>query len=238
VNEPLYQRERNTVADAQLIGHGVDFAQFSQARSADGPTNPPPPDMASLPRPIVGFYGGMDEYRMDVDLMVNIARHLAERGGTFVLIGPEQMDLSRVKAEPNVRSLGQKSPDELPAYAGQFDVGVIPFLRNEFNSLCNPTKLKEYLAAGFPIVATDLPAFRQHSSLLYTAASQDEFLEGLDRALSECDSERVAQRRNAVADSSWETVAGRVANMLAVPPKLNFSSAELEAGWQASPSSA
>ena len=168
-----------------------------------------------LPRPIIGFYGGMDEYRMDVDLMVKIACHV--RGGSLLLIGPAQMDLSAVKAEPNVRHIGQLPPEQLGHYAAHFDVGVIPFLANEFNRNCNPTKLKEYLALAFPIVATKLPAFDPYGPLIYQADTHDAFLRSIDQALGETDAALGEQRRSAVKGSSWDVVARRVADMLAVP---------------------
>jgi glycosyltransferase involved in cell wall biosynthesis len=157
----------------------------------------------------------MDDYRMDAELMIQIARHIAP--ATFVLIGPEQMDLSRVKAEPNVRHIGQMAPEELASHAAHFDIGVIPFLRNEFNRLCNPTKLKEYLALGFPIVASELPAFEKYGDLISTARSHEEFLLAIDAALADRDLDRARRRRAAVSGDDWDRVALRVARMLAVP---------------------
>lgn len=216
VHEGLMERERGLVKQSVLIGHGVDFDWFTTARPLDGPRCPIPATMRNLPQPIVGFYGGMDEYRMDVELMIKVARHLVS--GTLVLIGPKQMDLSRVLAEKNVVHIDQVSPHELAPHAAHFDVGIIPFLQNEFNQMCNPTKLKEYLAMGFPIVVMQLPAFTPHESLIYTANSHEEFLSCLDQALQENDPALIAKRRASVAGSSWEKVGARVAELLAVPP--------------------
>ncbi|EDN65725.1 conserved hypothetical protein [Beggiatoa sp. PS] len=83
--------------------------------------------------------------------------------------------------------------------------------------MCNPTKLKEYLALGFPIVVMSLPAFDQYQSIIYTANSHDEFLASIDKALKENDSSLIEQRRAMVAESSWDKVAGKVAELLAVP---------------------
>lgn len=214
VHEGLMERERGLVKQSVLIGHGVDFDQFVAARPLQGPRCPTPPAMQNLVKPIVGFYGGMDEYRMDVELMIKIARHL--HPGTLVLIGPKQMDLSRVLAEKNVVHIDQVSPQELPYYAAHFEVGIIPFLQNEFNQMCNPTKLKEYLAAGYPTVVMRLPAFDTYGSLIYSANSHDEFLQNLEQALHETDPGLIEQRRAAVANSSWDKVAAKVAELLAV----------------------
>ena len=216
VHEELMKRDQKLAKHSVLIGHGVDFDLFVTARPLNGPRCPIPPAMQGLPHPIIGFYGGMDEYRMDVELMIKIARHLDP--GTLVLIGPKQMDLSRILAEKNVVHIDQVSPHELPYYAAHFDVGVIPFLQNEFNTMCNPIKLKEYLAIAYPIVVMKLPAFEPYESVIYTADSHEEFLSYLDQALQEKNTTLIEQRRMFVAESSWEKVGAQVAELLAVPP--------------------
>ncbi|MDM8565870.1 hypothetical protein QUF74_09480 [Candidatus Halobeggiatoa sp. HSG11] len=214
VHEGLMKREQELVKESVLIGHGVDFDQFVAARPIEGQRIAIPQSMLGLPRPIVGFYGGMDEYRMDSELMIKIARHI--NPGTLVLIGPKQMDLSKVLAEKNTRHIAQISPEELAAHAAHFNVGIIPFLQNEFNVMCNPTKLKEYLALGYPTVTMKLPAFQAYKELIYNADSHEEFLACIDKALQEDDSSLIESRRNAVAGSSWDTVATKVAKLLAV----------------------
>ncbi len=215
VSRDLLERERGMAADARLLGHGVDFDHLALARPLDGPRPAVPVSMRDMPRPIVGFFGGMDDYRMDKELMVKIARRVAP--GTLLLIGPEQLDLSRVKAEPNVRHIPQLPPDRLASHAAHFDVGVIPFLRNEFNRLCNPTKLKEYLALGFPIVATSLPAYEPYAGLIATADTHEEFLARLAEALGGEDPSLGRLRRESVAGDDWDRVADRIAGMLDCP---------------------
>lgn len=134
-----------------------------------------------------------------------------------MLIGPEQMDLTAVKAEPNVVHVQQLPPGKLPRYAAQFDVGIIPFLQNSFNRNCNPTKLKEYLAISFPIVAVRLSAFEPYDQLIHLADSHEEFLAAIDRALVEDDGRLRQARRRAVAGASWDEIARKVGRLLSVP---------------------
>ncbi len=215
VHKDLMEREQGLVKQSVFIGHGVDLDHFIAARPLNGAKTPMPEALHKLPRPLIGFYGGLDEYRMDVELLVKTARHI--RPGTLLLIGPRQMDLSTLLAEPNLVHLNQVSPDRLPAYAAHFDVGVIPFLQNNFNRMSNPTKLKEYLALGYPIVATMLPAYKPYQSLIYTANSHSEFLNKLDQARQEDNLTLIKQRRAAVTGKSWEQVAAQVAGLLAAP---------------------
>jgi hypothetical protein len=158
----------------------------------------------------------MDDYRMDRDLMIKVAKHLQNKGGSLVLFGPAQMDLAPVLREPNAHHLGQLPPQKLAEHAANFDVGIIPFLQNEFNVLCNPTKLKEYLALGFPIVTMRLPAFEPHADCVYLCDSHNEFLAAIDQALVEDDPVTAQKRRQAVAGDSWDNVASKMASMLAI----------------------
>ncbi len=211
----LMEREASAAAEARLLEHGVDFQLFASARPLAGKPPEIPEALRDLPRPLVGFFGALDDYRMDLELLVRIARHVAP--GTLLLVGPRQMDLSRLEREPNVVLVGQVAPEVLPTYAAPFDVGVIPFLQNEFNASCSPIKLKEYLALAFPIVATRLPAFEPYGDLIEQADSHDEFLAAIDRGLAEPASDgRAARRRRAVAGDSWETIAERACGMLGV----------------------
>jgi glycosyltransferase involved in cell wall biosynthesis len=213
----LLERERGLASEAHLIGHGVDVSLLASSRPLNGTRAQPPNSMRDLPRPIVGFFGAMDEYRMDLDLMVKIARSVSH--GTLVLVGPAQMDLSRLKAEPNVRCIGQVTPDQLGPHAAQFDVGIIPFLRNSFNLQSSPVKLKEYLALGLPVVATDLPAYRPYAGLIETAEDHDGFLAALRRALLDDDNSLALRRREAVSGDDWNAVADRMGRLLGVAPQ-------------------
>jgi glycosyltransferase involved in cell wall biosynthesis len=219
VNDDLFERERRSVADAQFIGHGVDFDQFAKARPIGGERPPRPAAISALPRPIVGFFGGMDEYRMDEALMLKIARRVAR--GSLLLVGPEQMDLSRLKKEPNVHHVGRLLPEQLPEFAAHFDVGVIPFLQNDFNRASNPTKLKEYLALGYPVVAMRLPAFEKYADVIRLADSHEAFLDELDSALTEDDAAMQRRRRELVAGDSWDRVAQRVAELLGIAQNIS-----------------
>ena len=58
---------------------------------------------------------------------------------------------------PNVHFLGQKPYSELPAYCKAFDVALMPFKLNELTLNANPLKVREYLAAGLPVISTPVP---------------------------------------------------------------------------------
>jgi len=83
---------------------------------------------------------------------------------SIVLIGQADVDVSRLRAEPNIVLPGPKPFAELPDYIRHFDVGVIPFVVNELTVAVNPIKLREMLAAGCPVVSTALPEVERYAS--------------------------------------------------------------------------
>jgi len=136
---------------AHLVRHGVDWEHFSKAALAPAPR---PADIADIPGPIIGFFGLVHEW-IDQDVLCRIAAACPD--ATLVLIGRVQIDASRLRALPNVRLLGQRPYEQLPAYAAAFDVALVPFVRSDLTVAVNPIKLREYLCAGVPVVATALP---------------------------------------------------------------------------------
>jgi glycosyltransferase involved in cell wall biosynthesis len=83
------------------------------------------------------------------------------------------------------------------------DVGLIPFKRNAVTHHADPIKAYEYLAAGLPVVSTDLPALRRLAHVVRLAESTPAFLDALDAAVSEDRDARRAERRAEAARHSW-----------------------------------
>src|SRR5207253_1162950 len=83
------------------------------------------------------------------------------------------------------------------------DVGLIPFMRNQMTHHADPIKAYEYLAAGLPLVATDLPALRRLTHVVRLADSTSAFLAALDAAVGEGRDARKAERQTEAARHSW-----------------------------------
>jgi hypothetical protein len=81
--------------------------------------------------------------------------------------------------------VGRRSYQSLPAYCKAFDVAILPFVVNELTTAANPLKLREYLAAGLPVVATPLPEVLKLNSLVRMARTPGEFLHQIEALLRE-----------------------------------------------------
>jgi hypothetical protein len=212
VNQALFARERGRARHAHFVDHGVDFEHFASVRSTAGPAGPAPGPLAHLQRPIIGFYGALDAYTIDLELMIRVAR--ANPRATLLVIGPQAMDIRALLKEPNVCYLGPVSYELLPSYAAHFTVGIMPWLRNDWIAACNPIKLKEYLALGFPVVSIRFPQLTPYQDLVAAADDADSFLAALARALVERDPTAAERRRERVRNSSWDAVSETVGDFL------------------------
>jgi len=182
-----------------LVRHGVDYDHF---RKALLPETQVPREIAGLPRPIIGYFGLMAADWIDVDLIAHVARHFA--GGSIVLVGKVTTDLSSLTSLPNVHLLGRKPFSELPGYSKGFDVAVLPFPISEVTLNANPLKVREYLAAGLPVVSTRIPEV-EVLGLARIADTKEDFVREIAKALE--DPGPKAERSDPMKRESWE---GRV----------------------------
>jgi teichuronic acid biosynthesis glycosyltransferase TuaH len=146
--------ERWSSYDPVFVPNGVDSDFF-----ADTDVAPHPSDVTLAP-PIAGYIGQLSK-RFDLAALEEVAA----RGHSLLLVGRRQssFDLNAMRGIldlPNVQWVGPKTYDELPSYLRTMDVGLVPYSRSTFNEASFPLKLLEYLAAGRPVVSTDLPASR------------------------------------------------------------------------------
>jgi len=150
-SENLRADKARVNSNAHLVQHGVDLEHFAKAFSA---ATTVPDDLKGAPGPIIGFWGLIADW---VDLP--LIRHVADAfsGGTVVLLGDTKTNTKPLDGARNIRVLGRKPYADLPRYAKAFDVALMPFKVNELTLAANPLKVREYLAAGLPVVSTAIP---------------------------------------------------------------------------------
>lgn len=181
------------------VGQGCDFSLYDQSKLNSLPT-----DLAFISKPIIGYTGALYSLRLDLDILLNIARSKPE--WNLVLIGPEDdaFQKSALHQLSNVHFLGNKSPEELPSYIQGFDVAINPQKINEVTRGNYPRKIDEYLALGTPTVATKTEAMSIFADHTYQASNADEFVQFIAQALSENSKELKTSRAQFAKGHSWE----------------------------------
>ncbi|OGY92977.1 MAG: hypothetical protein A3B31_00370 [Candidatus Komeilibacteria bacterium RIFCSPLOWO2_01_FULL_53_11] len=195
------------------IPNGVDLAHYQTPRRLVNR------DIADIQRPIVGYIGIIQD-RVDVDMIVDLARMNPDK--SFVMVGPvwSDRDKQRLETRENVHVLGYKSYDEAPAYIQQFDVALIPHKVSTFITSTNPMKVYEYLACGKPVVATRHSGAEMFQDAVYLAADTAEFHSSIGRALVEDSSDKQRMRRDAVREYSWSATVSQM--LMIVKKKLTY----------------
>jgi hypothetical protein len=193
-SQRLLEAKRRENPRTVLVRHGVDWAHFARACEP----GPIPPDLAALPRPVVGFFGLVADW-IDLDLVRRVAD--AYPRASVVLLGKVATSTAPLDGARNVHLLGRKAYGDLPAYCRGFDVAITPFKRNELALASNPLKAREYIAAGLPNVCTDLPELRAIPGCT-VAGDDDAFVAEVGRALRAGGPDRA--RSALVRGERWE----------------------------------
>ena len=196
--ERLRENKAKVNPNTVLVRHGTDYRHFVKACDASTEI---PEDIANLPKPIIGFFGLVADW---VDQEAIIATAKAHPEGSVVIIGKvaPDCDASALKAVPNIHMLGRKSYASLPGYCKAFDVALMPFTVNELTLNANPLKVREYLAAGLPVVSTDIPEVRK-VGLCKMATSTEDFVRKVDECLAEGPGPN-RERAERIFHESWD----------------------------------
>ncbi|WP_367129865.1 glycosyltransferase [Saccharothrix sp. HUAS TT1] len=186
-----------TGARAHFLDHGVDVDHFT-AR----PEHRWPDDVRSIPGPRIGFFGALDDFVVDFDLLERVAVELPE--ASLVLIGDATHPMERFDKHPNVHWLGFRPYDLIPAYGSAFDVAIMPWQDNDWIKRSNPIKLKEYLALGLPVVSTDFAELAGYTDRVRAATSHAAFVDAVRATLADGPLLPAGALRASVEPHSWQ----------------------------------
>lgn len=189
---------------AALLTHGVDLAQW---RAVDGGARDavPLPWMQALRRPIVLFWGLIDE-RLDVAWLQALASSLGG-AGSVVLIGPVQAPHAALAAVPGLYVPGALPYDELPRAAAAADVLIMPYRETAATRAMQPLKLMEYLATDKPVVMRNLPAVGEWRDAADVVDSADTFVRTVCERARDGLPEGQRRARRRVLNESWDAKA-------------------------------
>lgn len=208
--ERLVESKQKFHPRVELVRHGVDHAHFATALD---PRLPISTLVRDLPRPVIGFMGLMAEW-VDQELLAALADQYP--GGTVVIVGKEDVDTSALSRRRNVLRLGRRPYSELPSILKAFDVALLPFVDNELTRASNPLKVREYLAAGLPVVSSPVPEV-EHLGLCRIARGSREFISAIDsfmRAGPGPSKERSDSVRTESWTAKWDQISAIVGGML------------------------
>ncbi len=207
-SEDLLNKKRDSKSRTYLVTHGVDYEHFR--RAADEAT-PVALELRDLPRPILGFHGLIADW-VDLPLLGELARMRPR--WSIVLVGRGDTDLSPIQGLPNVHVFGHRPYEKLPEYLRGFDIALLPFVVNELTLAANPLKLREYLAAGLPVVAAPLPEIARFEGLVTLASTPADYVSAIESLLAKKRVGPSRERSDQVAGESWDGKVAEIESLL------------------------
>ena len=181
------------------VGQGCDVSLFDKNL-----IKAVPKDIASIKKPVIGYIGALLALRLDLDVIIHIAKERPD--WSVVLVGPEdeEFENSDLHKLDNVYFLGSKKMEELPSYLYAFDVAINPQKLNEVTIGNYPRKIDEYLAMGKPTVQTKTKAMEVFEGYVYLAETKEEYVELIELALKENTAEKEAASEKLARSHTWK----------------------------------
>ena len=144
---------------------------------------------------------------------------------TTLFVGGDEKDAIAFRqqhADDRIRVLGHRPYHEVPLYLAAADVLVLPNSGQSAMSrhYTSPLKLFEYMASGRPIVATDLPSFREildeQAAVLVPSDDAHALANGINAVLADaCLATRLGDRTRELAQAyTWTARANRIVGFL------------------------
>lgn len=207
----LFEARKARHQNIHCFPSGVDLPHFMAAREL----LPEPADQVPLPRPLLGYFGVIDE-RIDLGLLAEMAE--LRRDWHFAIIGPlakiTQDDLPKAA---NIHWLGGKDYAQLPAYLSHWDLALMPFALNEATRFISPTKAPEYLAGGRRVISTPITdVVRRFEGMEAVAIARDasSFVAAAETFLGRQDVSDFMPVDDLLATISWDGIHARMDELL------------------------
>jgi glycosyltransferase involved in cell wall biosynthesis len=212
----IFYSSRKLLAEAtrglersHLLEQAVDFDHWARISNGDLRIAS---EIEKIPRPRIGYFGAIEPWLIDQQLIHQAAREHPEWNWIFIGNKSRGLDIENL---PNVHFLPPVAYNDLPNYAAGFDVCVLPWSTDvTFTSYGSAIKVREYLASGKPVVIAPLPEYESMSDVLRIARNRDQFLKLVDEALQEEGTELAGARQESVRDGTWDARAEWVSGLI------------------------
>lgn len=156
-----------------------------------------------IPGPRAVYVGTLDS-RLDIDGLVRLARARPELH--LVLIGPAPSAkfIAPLREETNIHIRGEVGRAEVVAVLRNTEITLLAHRTTPLTEAMSPLKVYEYLAAGRPVLATDLRPVRGLGPSVHLASTVTDFIDLVDDALAQGIQSESA-RADFVSANAWTT---------------------------------
>jgi len=204
---PLADKLREKRETVHLVHNVGDARHFAKARFGQTEV---PREIEKLQKPVLGYVGAVGRFKLDTELVTEIAQKRAE--WNLVFIGDVDVgspDVVALTEMPNVLTMGRKPFAELPGFIKGFDICMIPFKVSEINASSFPIKFFEYMATGKPMITTPIGSLREYADLIPQPGDADGFIAAAEKFIRGDDPNRT-KRIELAEENTWEHRVSRL----------------------------
>lgn len=209
----LFEKKGHLNRHTLVVNNGVDYQAFATPRAI-------PEELKNIPNPRIGYIG-IIKNTLNLEMMFDLARENPQ--WSFVFVGPQKnlkvtLPLTRkLSMLSNVYFLGEKDPEEVPAYMQHVDVSLLCYKMNDYTKYIYPLKLHQSLAAGRPTVGTPIESIKIFSPFVGLASTKDEWRQAIVDSINSPPSLKEILLRQEIAKLyDWSTFAKDIARVLAI----------------------
>ncbi len=198
--------------NVHYLPHGVDYKRFNSTLLSEALSEP-----QSQSQQVIGFVGLLGEH-IDFELIKASAAQLSD--AHFLFVGPVEQGITLPQGD-NLEYLGSVDQSELPDHLRRMDICTLPYAMTERNHYANPTKVREYLAAGRAVVATKQPGLMDIEGEVSIANDTESYVSALRKRLAELPapgSDALRKAREAIAlpmqNETWSARAAKLQTLI------------------------
>lgn len=201
----MYDKFKAYNKNSIIVSNGCDYAHFKGSTTKLNKIN--------KTKTVIGYYGAHASW-VDFELIRKIADYKPDQY-TVMMIGKSKIyDNSFV--HKNIVWIDHQSYDNLPKFLSVFDICMIPFKLTEMIKGCDPIKFYEYLAAGKPVISTEIePLMKYKQKNICNFINHKNYGKVLDDVFNSLSNQKLVKHRHSIAyKHSWDVKATRILNCL------------------------
>ncbi|MBO9701045.1 MAG: glycosyltransferase [Sporocytophaga sp.] len=192
-SEILFHSKSSKTKECYLIKNGVDFNRFNMHAA----------NVRNAKRKVIGYTGSIDD-RFDIETMKYLIENLPDVEFLFAGRTPDENAFRILSKFSNTRWLGAKKPEEIPVIIGGIDLGIVPYLKNDYTRSVYPLKFNEYLAVGKPVVSSNFADLPEFDSFIHFVSSKESFLNAIREELNTDNEIKKEARIKFASGNSWQ----------------------------------
>ena len=220
----LLEAKAGVNPNTHWVPNGVDYERFAAAAKARRATvAEDPPALAGLVHPRIGYVGAINA-KIDLDLLAQVAD--AYPRASLVMVGPVlaesgrsvdqafQRGMRALRSRPNVHLVGRVPGEDVARHMAACDLGLLPYVQNEWTRHIHPLKLYEYLACGLPVVSTDIPSVHEEAPVIHIADDSAAFINAVGESNAEVGTRLRRERQMRAKANTWRQRVERISELV------------------------